>query len=455
MPFTVVVGCQWGDEGKGKIVDLMAEGVDWVARFQGGANAGHTVFVGDRQAVLHLVPTGILRPDVHCAIGNGVVLDPIALLEELRLLEGLGIRWRDRLRISPFAHIVTPLHKSLEALRQQDRSIGTTRRGIGPAYEDKASRRGLRVEDLLDERVLRERLQARWESFRKELKTGEHGAAQLAAPDWSRFDELAGLFDEARRVIGPLVCDVTDLLLSEDEAGKAILCEGAQGSLLDIDHGTYPFVTSSNTTVGGACTGLGIPPRRIEKVVGIVKAYTTRVGLGPFPTEFDSETADGFREKAGEYGATTGRPRRCGWLDAVLVRRSVRINGVDELVVTKLDVLSGLDRLCIATEYRHGAPREQQPPGAPQGEHASGPAAGSTEESTWAGSWPSTAVLEQAIPEYAEVPGWMADLSGARALSDLPSQARVYLETLSREIGAPVGLVSIGPGREQVLATRS
>ena len=434
MPFTVVVGCQWGDEGKGKIVDLLAGEADWVARFQGGANAGHTVMHKGKPAVLHLLPTGILRPQVRCVIGNGVVLDPIGLVEELLLLEKLGVAWRGRLFISAGAHLVTPLHREIEAFRQQDTSIGTTRRGIGPAYEDKASRRGIRALDLIDRDGFRDSLRSQWETYR-EMRGGAVGETSL--------DDLLALLEEPRSLLAPLVCDVTDLLLAEDDAGKRILCEGAQGALLDIDHGTYPFVTSSNTTVGGACTGLGIPPRRIGRVVGVVKAYATRVGLGPFPTEFGGPEADRFRERAGEFGATTGRPRRCGWFDAVLARRGVRINGVDELVVTKVDVLAGTTPLRMATAYRRA---ERIPPGQEGGD----PEAPSRSPLAWL----SAHGLEAAEVEYVELPGWDEDPSQARSWEALPRKAKAYLERLVDETGARLTLASVGPGRDQVVSCR-
>ena len=420
MSITAVVGCQWGDEGKGKIVDRLAQQADWVARFQGGANAGHTVFVGEKPAILHLVPSGILRPDVKCAIGNGVVLDPLALLSELKELEDLGIAWQGRLFISALAHIVTPLHTALEAHRQQDSAIGTTKRGIGPTYESKASRRGLRVEDFLNEGRFRERLQELWDDC--DLIMGGTLADATGLADCAA---LAAHLAAARRLIAPLVCDVSDLLLNADDAGERVLCEGAQGALLDIDHGTYPFVTSSNTTIGGVCTGLGLPPQRISKVYGIIKAYTTRVGHGPFPTEFHGAEAERFRQKAGEYGATTGRPRRCGWFDGVLARRCVRINGVDELIVTKLDVLGDMDPLRMAIAYAEGT-------------------------ATWSSGW----ILGQATAEYKDMPGWGSDLSAIRDLKGLPAEAQSYLEAIEELAGAPVGLVSVGPGRDQVVATK-
>jgi len=421
MPITVLVGCQWGDEGKGKIVDLLAAEADWVARFQGGANAGHTVLVDGRTVVLHLVPSGILRPRVGCAIGNGVVLDPEALLEEIRGLEALGLDVRARLRLSAGAHLVTPLHRAVESLSAQDREIGTTGRGIGPAYTEKAARRGVRVEDLLDPGHLPDRLRRLWDHFRALTGAAEATFAEAAGGSCAA---IAQRLLACGTELAPLVCDVTDVLLEADDRGQRILCEGAQGAWLDLDHGTYPFVTSSNTTSGGACTGLGIPPRRVSKVIGIVKAYTTRVGLGPFPTEFTGEFADRFRERAGEYGATTRRPRRCGWFDAVLARRSCRVNGVDELIVTKLDILSGLAPLRMAVAY-------------------------GKDEKTY---WPSGKGLAAAVPQYRELPGWTESLGELRAWKVLPGVTREYLAFLGSHVGVPVARASVGPGREQVLA---
>jgi len=424
MPIQAVLGCQWGDEGKGKIVDLLASDADWVARFQGGANAGHTVFAGTERIILHLVPTGILHARVRCAIGNGVVLDPEALLEEIRYISGLGIELRDRLRVSAFAHLITPVEKAIETLSAQDLAIGTTRRGIGPAYAEKAARRGLRVEDLIDPRALRERLRAQWEEQARACGSGEEAFAAAAG---AGFEAVASRLEEAGRALAPLVCDVTDLLLEEDDRGARILAEGAQGAWLDVDQGTYPFVTSSNTTAGGICTGLGIPPQRVKKIYGVVKAYVTRVGLGPFPTEFTGEHADRFRELAGEYGATTRRPRRCGWYDAVLARRACRVNGVDELIVTKLDVLGEEETIRLAARYESGGAARD-------------------------GGWLGTRQLARAQPVYREFPGWRRPLRDCRAWSQLPAEARDYVQALARETGARLGRVSIGPGRDQVIA---
>ena len=435
MACSVVVGCQWGDEGKGKIVDLLSADYDYVARFQGGANAGHTVYSDGRQFILHLVPTGILRPEVCCVLGNGMVIDPQALIEEIRALEAGGINCRARLRISALAHVVTPLHRARETLTAQDRTIGTTGRGIGPAYEDRASRYGLRCEDLIARDVLAQRFSAQWDRLEPlAAAAGTSVEETLGSRRESLIEELA----QMGRELAPMLCDTSDLLLSADDRGERILCEGAQGMWLDVDHGTYPFVTSSHTTTGGACSGLGIPPQRITRVIGIVKAYTTRVGHGPFPTEFQGALAESFRQKANEYGATTRRPRRCGWYDALLSRRSVRLNGVDELVVTKLDVLSGLPDLKVAVRYAWSAATDEGlgAPGGPGAASASGP-------------WISGRSLERAQPEYVEHPGWAESIEQVRGVEELPLNARSYLELLEQQTGVRVGRVSIGPGREQ------
>lgn len=430
MAVEVVVGCQWGDEGKGKIVQLLSQGADWVARFQGGANAGHTILVAGRRLILHQVPSGIVEPAVRCAIGNGVVLDPLALVAEIGELEALGLEVRPRLRISAAAHLVTPLEKAAETLTRQDRAVGTTGRGIGPAYAEKATRAGLRVEDLISPARLRERVSDRWERLR-----AAHGLteAKLAETAGAGLADLLKRLEEAGRAIAPMACDVSALLLDADDRGERILAEGAQGALLDVDHGTYPFVTSSNTTIGGVCTGLGLPPQRIVRVVGVVKAYATRVGLGPFPSEMEPAEAEPFRERAGEYGATTGRPRRCGWYDAVLARRCCRLNGVSHLVVTKLDVLGGLDRLRIAFRYME-LPGSLTAPG-----------------SVGSPAWISSATLGQARPEYRDYPGWGEDISSATSYDKLPKAARSYLEALAEATGMALGAVSVGPGRDQVL----
>ncbi|MBM3288118.1 MAG: adenylosuccinate synthase, partial [Candidatus Eisenbacteria bacterium] len=351
MPATVIVGCQWGDEGKGKIVDYLSGRMDWVARYSGGPNAGHTVKLGGEIFVLHLIPSGILRPGIRCVIGNGVVLDIDHLLEEINSLEKRGVGVLGRVFLSGAAHIIFPYHRWVEELQRQDVRVGTTRRGIGPAYQDKMGRNGIRLLELLDRRWLRERLDgelARVETLHAAYGRPMPQSRQEARETWSRH------FSSVAAFLEPMIADTVTLLQDALDRGERVLCEGSQGTFLDIDLGTYPFVTSAPTTAGGAATGLGLAPRQLTKVIGIAKAYTTRVGNGPMPTEFAPALADRFRRQAGEFGATTGRPRRCGWLDLVLLRHAVRVNGIQEVCLTKLDVLRGFRSLKIATAYRRG-----------------------------------------------------------------------------------------------------
>jgi adenylosuccinate synthase len=418
MPCTIVVGAQWGDEGKGKIVDLLAADHDVVVRYQGGANAGHSVVFDGRTVVLHLVPCGILRPDKRCVIGNGVVVDPEALVRELEELAGLGLEAEGRLLVSADAHLILPYHRLAERQREDSpHAVGTTRRGIGPAYEDKAARSGLKVRDLFDERALA----AGIESARRRAEARLGHARDLPAADevivaYRRFGKaLAGFVGDSRHAVWHAL-----------EQGERVLLEGAQGTLLDLDHGTYPFVTSSSTVAGGALTGAGFGPRAVARVVGVAKAYTTRVGNGPFVTEFDDTMAKRVREIGDEYGATTGRPRRCGWLDAVALRYAVRVNGLDELVLTKLDVLDELDEIKIAVGYRI--------------------ADGETEE------FPTDArLLAAARPVYERHDGWMAPTREARRFQDLPEPARQYVRRLEALVSCPVRLVSLGPERDAIL----
>ena len=337
MSVSIIVGAQWGDEGKGKIVDMLSEEADIVARYQGGANAGHTIVFGGKKYVLHLIPSGILHPDTTCVIGNGVVIDPVALMEEIDMLESMGISVEGRLHISHKAHLIMPYHKQMDAAREkQAGSIGTTGRGIGPAYYDKALRTGIRIVDLLDRDVLREKIRLNLEEKNQLLKA-LYGAEPIDV------DAMIDEYLEFDTRIDPYITDTTLLLNTALKEGKRVLAEGAQGALLDLDHGTYPFVTSSNPTSGGACTGLGIPPTSISNVMGVVKAYSTRVGNGPFPTELNDETGELLRTEGHEFGATTGRKRRCGWLDIPALRYSIMINGISEIALTKLDVLGVLD----------------------------------------------------------------------------------------------------------------
>ena len=416
-----VLGAQWGDEGKGKIVDLLSVHFTVVARYQGGHNAGHTIHVSGQKVVLHLVPSGILRPDATCVIGNGVVIDPDALLSEVDMLGTLGVEVGDRLRISDKAHVIMPYHRDLEILaeaRRGERKIGTTSRGIGPAYEDKIGRRGIRIGDLADcsatgslAGALRENVAAR-----NRLVKG-------AAMDWEAV--LARLARAWERLM-PWVTDVSLWLARAREAERPILFEGAQGALLDIDHGTFPYVTSSNATVGGICTGLGVPPRAIDRVLGVAKAYTTRVGEGPLPSEQAGALGERLRESGQEYGASTGRPRRCGWFDAVAMRYAVRLNGVDALALTKLDVLDGLEEIQICTAYRRGGERIDEFPA-------------------------DAGVLAACEPVYETMPGWPSPTQGVRRESELPQQARDYVVRLEQLAGAPAVILSTGSDRDDTI----
>ncbi len=418
-----VVGLQWGDEGKGKIVDLLSIEAEVVARFQGGNNAGHTLVVDGEQTILHLIPSGALHPGTTCVIGGGVVVDPTALVAELDELQARGFLREDgRLLISQECHLILPYHKAIDLARERRRGkgrIGTTGRGIGPAYEDKAARVGLRVVDLCDEQHFRRRLAAILDEKNSYLRTmlDERALAYGAMID--------GLIECGRR-LAPHVGDVSRYLCAALNEGKRVLFEGAQGTMLDVDSGTYPYVTSSNTGAGSVCSGAGVPPRLIGRVMGISKAYTTRVGSGPFPTELFDELGERLRSEGGEFGATTGRPRRCGWFDAALVRKGVRTSGVDAIALTKLDVLSGLERLLVCTGYELDGESLDEPPALAE-------------------------QLERVVPVYEELPGWEGDISRANELSDLPVNGRNYVERLQTLLGVRVGLVSIGPGRDQTI----
>lgn len=416
---TIIVGAQWGDEGKGKIVDVLAERADIVARYQGGANAGHTLVVEGKTIVLHLIPSGILHPHVQCVIGNGVVLDPVALRQEIAMLDAMGISVRGRLFISHKAHVIMPYHKLLDAAREQHQGIGTTGRGIGPAYIDKYSRVGIRVVDLLDRRVLEEKLRANL-AEKNALLEKIYGAERLDV------EQIVAEYLEFDRYIDEFVTDTSALLHNALREGKQILAEGAQGALLDVDHGTYPFVTSSNPTSGGACTGLGIPPTAIDRIIGLAKAYSTRVGNGPFPTELHDETGELLRRLGSEYGATTGRPRRCGWLDLVALRYSVMINGITELALTKLDVLGKLPSFKVCTGYRLG----NQP----------------------LKGFPADArTLDTVEPEYIELEGWQSSLDAAHTIEELPAQARQLVRLIEDYCEVRVSLISTGAERHQIV----
>lgn len=415
----VVVGAQWGDEGKGKLVDVLAEGANWVVRYQGGANAGHTVHIGEKSFILHQVPSGILHDGVRCAIGNGVVLDPETLFIEVDELITDGIDLGGRLFVSERTHLVMPYHKLLDQASAASRAIGTTGRGIGPAYEDKIARRGVRVLDLRHPDRLRELVMAGVE--RANWQLAHHGSPERASVDTT----MARLEAIAPRLLG-LAEDVGLLVHEAIKRGDTVLLEGAQGSLLDVDHGTYPFVTSSNTTVGGAALGVGISPMELHAALGVVKAYTTRVGNGPLPTELEEPLHSKVRQLGHEFGATTGRPRRCGWFDGVVVRYSVRVNGLTGLAITKLDVLDTLDQVAVCTGYRVGDDILTEFPADP-------------------------VALGSAKPQYEWLPGWRQSTAEARRLEDLPAAARRYLERLESLCEAPVAYVSVGTRRDQII----
>jgi len=420
MSNVIILGAQWGDEGKGKIIDLLTKDADFVVRYQGGNNAGHTVVVGEEEFILHLIPSGILHAGRTCIIGNGLVVDPQALLEEVDLLESKGIEVGPNLLISDQAHLIFPYHKKMDKLKEQKKGkgkIGTTGRGIGPCYTDKAARCGIRVADLIDDEVfkskLRDNIEEKNEIFQK-----------IYDFEGFTFDEIYKTYVEYRKRISPLTCNCSKVLNDAMRKRKTIIFEGAQGTLLDIDHGTYPYVTSSNATAGGAVIGTGIGPTKIDKVIGVVKAYTTRVGEGPFPTEFGPEMMEKIRKKGKEFGATTGRPRRCGWFDVVLLRHSARINGITEIAVTKLDVLDECDTVKICTAYKLDGDIIEDFPA-------------------------NIDALNRCEPIYEEHPGWNQDTGAATKMRELPSNARRYLERVSRLIGVKIRIVSVGSKRRQ------
>jgi adenylosuccinate synthase len=420
MPNTILVGAQWGDEGKGKIIDFLTDEADIVVRSQGGNNAGHTIVIGGEKYVLHLIPSGILRKSKTCVIGNGVVLDPVALVGEIEGLRKRGVKVEKNLLISDTAHLVLPYHQALDGLRETQKGskkIGTTKRGIGPAYADKASRTGLRTGDLLRPDVLKEKLTQRIKENNALLKS--LGAPTLNAKKIIN-DTLA-----AAEVLRPFITNTVIFLHRALEMKTNMLFEGAQGTFLDIDHGTYPYVTSSNTTSGGACTGSGVPPHRIDKVMGVLKAYTTRVGEGPFTTE-DDALSDRFHAMGREFGATTGRARRCGWFDAVSTRYSVILNGIDELAITNLDGLDGVESIKLCVAYRLDGKVLDFPP--TDSEH-----------------------LSRCEPVYIEMPGWLKSTEEAKKFSDLPPKARAYVKKIAELTGAKLSIVSIGPARAQTI----
>ncbi|MGB8656308.1 MAG: adenylosuccinate synthase [Candidatus Zixiibacteriota bacterium] len=422
MPNRVVVGTQWGDEGKGKIVDILTEEADIIARYSGGANAGHTVVIGDEKFVLHLVPTGILHPDKTCLIGNGAVVDLEHLFSELDELHKRGIPFRGRFFISQNAHLVMPYHKAIEMLEEEARGkdrIGSTGRGIGPAYTDKIARRGIRVVDLFDTELFKQRVD--WNLKCKEALLSRLSKSEQASLKKKSLDVL-----KLRAKVTPLVTDVSLFLDSWLKKGERALFEGAQGALLDIDFGTYPYCTSCNTTVGGACTGLGIGPAWIDEVIGVTKAYTTRVGNGPFPTEEKANVCEMLRERGHEFGATTGRPRRCGWLDLVLLKYSFRINGVSKIAFTKLDVLDSFDKIKVGVGYKY------------KGKLL-------TEFS------PDLHMLENCKPVYRELPGWQKSTKGTTNFKQLPDQAKRYLDFIAKKVATPIFIASTGSKRDQTI----
>lgn len=418
----VIVGAQWGDEGKGKIVDLLCAHFDIVARYQGGHNAGHTVKVGDRTFVLHLIPSGILHPNTVAVIGNGLVVDPEALLQEIRQLRALDIEVTpERLRISERAHVILPYHRALEAVMEQqqgDRRVGTTMRGIGPAYVAKVGRHGLRLGDLLDADWLREKIHFNVAYANRLLQA--FGADQFDE------DSLYASYLDFGRHIAPYVTDTISFLNTAIRQGRRVLFEGAQGVMLDLDFGTYPYVTSSTTVAAGAAAGTGVPPNCLTSIIGVMKAYTTRVGEGPFPTELNDETGRLLQQRGAEVGASTGRVRRCGWFDSVAVRYAVMVNGFDALVVTKLDILDVLDEIRICTGYRYRGKTLTEYPY-------------------------SHRVLEQCEPIYESVPGWKSPTSGLTRYEDLPPLARDYVARLSELVGCPVSLISTGASRTETI----
>jgi adenylosuccinate synthase len=427
MANVAIIGAQWGDEGKGKVVDLFTDEADIVVRFQGGNNAGHTLVVNGDKTILHLVPSGALHRNKLCVIGNGVVVDPEVLIEEVQALKARGHLIDDeQLRISEQAHVIMPYHKLIDQARERLRGegmIGTTGRGIGPAYEDKVARIGIRFVDLLEEDTFREKLQRNIEekNFYLEAILKEKALA---------FDKIHASYSHYREKLREYVTNTGLLLDQEIRRGKRVLFEGAQGTLLDVDHGTYPYVTSSSTITGGACSGSGIGPQHIQQVIGISKAYTTRVGSGPFPTELDGPEGDTLRREGAEFGATTGRSRRCGWFDAVGVRHAVRMNGLTGIALTKLDVLTGFKRIPICTAYRYEGKTIDEFPA-------------------------SSKVMSGARPVYEEMDGWDVSLDNAREMSDLPAAAQKYVRRIEEVVGTKIILVSVGPGREQTILLKN
>ncbi|MEU1667251.1 adenylosuccinate synthase [Streptomyces sparsogenes] len=425
MPALVLLGAQWGDEGKGKATDLLGGSVDYVVRYQGGNNAGHTVVVGDQKYALHLLPSGILSPGCTPVIGNGVVVDPAVLLSELSGLNARGID-TSKLLISGNAHLITPYHTTLDKVSERflgKRKIGTTGRGIGPAYADKINRVGIRVQDIFDESILRQKVEAALD-FKNQILAKLYNRRAITVEQV--VEELLGYADQLRG----FVADTTLILNDAIDDGKVVLFEGGQGTLLDVDHGTYPFVTSSNPTAGGACTGTGVGPTKINRVIGILKAYTTRVGAGPFPTELFDEDGDKLRTIGGERGVTTGRDRRCGWFDAVIARYATRVNGLTDFFLTKLDVLTGWERIPVCVAYEIDGKRVDELPY-------------------------SQTDFHHAKPIYETLPGWSEDITQAKSFDQLPKNAQKYVQALEEMSGAPISAIGVGPGRDETIQINS
>ncbi len=422
MPVTVILGTQWGDEGKGKIVDLLSDKYDIVARYQGGANAGHTVVINGKKFILHLIPSGILHPNTVCIIGNGTVIDPDALISEINTLEQEGIEVRDRLLISHKAHLIMPYHKLLDTISEStlsQKAIGTTGRGIGPAYIDKFTRVGIRIVDLLN-------LDTFTEKLRFNINEKNNLLRKLYQTNELNIDEIIHKYLEFDKIIDPYIKDTTTYLNQAIADGKSILAEGAQGAMLDVDHGTYPFVTSSNPTVGGACTGLGIPPTSINRIIGVVKAYSTRVGNGPFPTEQFDENGEQLRKIGDEFGSTTGRPRRCGWLDLFALKYSAMINGFKEIALTKIDVLENFETIKVCTGYNYQGKELKNFPADNQ-------------------------TLENVECQYTDLPSWGPVAKNISKYADLPSAMKQYIEFIEDYLGSKICLISTGPGRDEVI----
>ncbi len=423
MANTCVIGLQWGDEGKGKIIDILAKDYDIIARYQGGGNAGHTLIIGDEKFIFHLIPSGILHQGKKCVIGNGIVFDPNLFLEEIEGLAKKNVDVTGNLFISDRAHVVFPYHKKLDLLQEKHKGnsmIGTTGRGIGPCYTDKISREGIRVAELLDKDHFKEKL-------KRNVEEKNRVFVNLYNDEPVSWEEIFEEYCSHAVKIAPFVCDTVDMMAKAIDDNKKILFEGAQGALLDVDFGTYPFTTSSNSGAGGVSSGIGVSPRQIHNIIGITKAYTTRVGSGPFPTEVEGEQGEHIRKKGGEFGSTTGRPRRCGWFDAVAIQHSIRISGVDSLIVTKLDVLDDQEIIKICTGYRHN-------------------------EKLYSTFPADINALNNCEPVYEEVSGWCTDTSSMRSPDDLPEKARDYIKTIEKIVGVKVKMISVGPERSQIIS---